>query len=72
MLCPCFIVLRVANRLSGLFFFSAFSIVAIFWAEVLNHARKTAANRALMLKHVGRRRREITLKTCVRILLRSV
>ena len=52
LLCPCFMILRVANRLSGLFFFSAFSIVAIFWAEVLSHARKTAANRAMRVQEI--------------------
>jgi hypothetical protein len=39
LVCPCFMVLRVANRLSMLFCFSAFSVVAIFWSEVLSRAK---------------------------------
>jgi hypothetical protein len=44
LVCPCFMVLRVANRFGTLFSFSAFSVVAIFWSEVLSLARAGTAS----------------------------
>ena len=52
LICPCFMVLRTANRLSLLFFFSAFSVIAIFWSEVLaqaKHRQTMAAGSGLKL-----------------------
>lgn len=42
LICPCFMVLRILNRLSMLFSFSAFSNIAIFWAEIMSQARRAA------------------------------
>jgi len=42
LICPCFMILRVLNRLSMLFSFSAFSVIAIFWAEIMSQARRAA------------------------------
>ena len=44
LVCPCFMVLRVLNRFSMLLSFSAFSVIAIFWAEVVSQARHAAMN----------------------------
>ena len=46
LICPCFMILRVVNRLAMLFFFSAFSVIAIFWAEVVNQAKSAALQTA--------------------------
>ena len=39
LICPCFMILRILNRLSMLTSFSAFSVIAIFWAEIVSSAR---------------------------------